>query len=266
MMAATLACGRGAVVSHLTAAHLLQLRDRLPVTIDVIASRGSGREIDGIRSHRVPRPGPGETGHCHRIPCTSPARTIVDLAGILGERSLRHLVERAAVLGVLDAGAVERLLAGRRRRGAPMLREILRPWRTTDPDESTTGVASTKSRATAAPHLRSELEARLLTLILASDLPRPSCNQRIALGDEGLTIEVDFLWPQQRVIVETDGRAAHDNPLAFERDRKRDRELQLSGYQVVRFTHHQVEQEPEAVIAAIRRLLVASTASPPHRA
>jgi very-short-patch-repair endonuclease len=61
----------------------------------------------------------------------------------------------------------------------------------------------------------------------------------------------DQFWPQQRVIVETDGKAVHDNPLAFERDRKRDRELLLSGYRVARFTHRQVEKEPEAVIAAI---------------
>jgi very-short-patch-repair endonuclease len=57
------------------------------------------------------------------------------------------------------------------------------------------------------------------------------------------------------LIVETDGERFHDNPLAFERDRKRDRILQLRGYRVVRFTHAQIEREPDAVVAAIRRLL-----------
>lgn len=114
------------------------------------------------------------------------------------------------------------------------------------------------------PRLRSELEARLLALIRASGLPTPTCNQRIACGDGSSMIEVDFLWPEQRVVVETDGRSAHDNPLAFERDRKRDRGLQLSGYRVVRFTHRQIEQEPDDVVSAIRRLLAATASSSPH--
>ena len=66
---------------------------------------------------------------------------------------------------------------------------------------------------------------------------------------------VDFLWPNQNLVVETDGQAFHDNPLAFERDRMRDRALHLAGYRVVRFTHSQVEKEPGAVISAIRQLL-----------
>jgi len=69
--------------------------------------------------------------------------------------------------------------------------------------------------------------------------------------------EVDFLWPHQRLVVETDGERFHDNPPAFERDRKRDRILQLHGYRIVRFTHAQIEKEPDAVITTIRRLLAA---------
>jgi hypothetical protein len=264
MMAAVLACGEGTVVSHLTAAHLLGLRDRSPDVIDVIAPKWSGREIDGIRSHFASPPSGPERGHCMAIPCTSPTRTIVDLAGLLGERSLRQVVERAAVLRILDGQAIERLLAARRRRGAPMLRSILKPWFTADPGGSTTSRVSTTSWATTGPRLRSELEARFLALIRANGLPIPTCNQRIACGDGSLSIEVDLLWPEQRVVVETDGRAFHDNPMAFERDRKRDRELQLSGYRVVRFTYRQIEEEPDAVISAIRRLLAATSPSPSH--
>lgn len=102
--------------------------------------------------------------------------------------------------------------------------------------------------------LRSELEARLFALITASDLPTPTCNQRIH-GSDDEVIEVDFLWPEKRFVVETDGERFHDNPLAFERDRKRDRVLQLRGYRVVRFTHRQIEKEPDGVIGAIRCLL-----------
>jgi very-short-patch-repair endonuclease len=244
MMAAVLACGEGTVVSHLTAAHLLGLGDPFPVVIDVIAPKWSGREIDGIRSHFVSPPSGSERGHCKAIPCTSPARTIVDLAGILGKRSLRRTVERAAVLRELDVQTIERLLTARRRRGAPTLRALLRPW-ATELDAS----------AAAAPQLRSELEARLLALIRGSDLPPPTCNKRIEVGTRREAIEVDFLWADRQIVVETDGKAFHDDPLSFERDRKRDRELQLSGYRVLRFTHAQIEKEPDAVISAIGNLL-----------
>jgi very-short-patch-repair endonuclease len=80
------------------------------------------------------------------------------------------------------------------------------------------------------------------------------CNQEIAV--DSMRIQVDFPWPEDRLVVETDGRSFHDNPAAFERDRSRDRALHLAGYRVVRFTHTQIEKEPGAVITAIRRLLV----------
>jgi very-short-patch-repair endonuclease len=116
------------------------------------------------------------------------------------------------------------------------------------------------------PHLRSELEARLLALIRTSDLPTPTCNQRIRCGEGDTVLEVDFLWSRQRVVVEADGRRFHDDPLAFERDRKRDRDLQLSGYRVIRFTHRQIEKEPDAVVSAIHRLLATTSAvsAPDH--
>lgn len=168
---------------------------------------------------------------------------MVDLAGMLGERSLARAVERAAALRMLDVGAIDRVLAAGRRRGTPTLRRILAVWRA-NPDA---GHPSDRVR------LRSDLEARLLALIGAAGLPTPACNQRIAA--DGKVIEVDFLWPGDRLVVEADGESFHDNPLAFERDRRRDRALQLAGYRVVRFTYKQIETEPDAVITAIRRLL-----------
>ncbi len=260
MLAATIACGDGAVISHLTAAALLGLTDRPPAVVDVIAKGSSGRGIDGIRRHRVPPPLGDEIGHCKGIPCTSPSRTIIDLSGVLGKRSLRRIVERAAVLRLLEVHAIERQLAAKRRRGAPVLRQILQPWDATDSGEAGMRRPSTTRQPTGTPRLRSELEARLLALIKASDLPTPTCNHRIGAGDT--IVEVDFFWPERRVVVEADGHTFHDNPVAFERDRKRDRELQLGGYRVVRFTHRQIEKEPDAVISAISGLLTGSSPAP----
>lgn len=244
MMSAVLACGKDTIVSHRTAAALLDLQDQPPAVVEVIAPGESGRGIDGVRRYRVPRPTDGEIGHCDGIPCTSPARTLVDLAGVLGERSLHRIVERAVVLRILDLPATERVIARKRRRGAPLLRAVLAEWRT---------VYSSGSVGGPPGRLRSELEARLLALIGAAGLPMPLCNRRIDAG--GKTVEVDFLWSQQRLVVETDGRGFHDNPVAFERDRFRDRALHLAGYRVVRFTHAQIAKEPDAVITAIRGLL-----------
>lgn len=245
LFAATLACGPDTVVSHRSAANLLGLLDRPPAAIDVIAPGESGRLIDGIRSHRVPQPQREELGHCDAIPCTSPARTIVDLAGTLEERSLRRLVERAAVLGMLNVPMIELVLARSRRRGASTLRTVLNEWRM--PDSSGDEDRMTTRR------LRSELEARLLALINANGLPTPLCNR--AVNADGRHIEVDFIWPDCMLVVEADGRRFHQSPVAFERDRARDRALLLSGYRVIRFTHAQVDSEPDSVVATIRRLL-----------
>jgi hypothetical protein len=239
LLAAVLACGAGAVVSHLSAAALWGLRERGPLLIDVIAPCQTGRKIDGIRPHRCRAPGPDELAVCDGIPCTTPARTLVDLAGSLGRTGLRSAVEQAAVLRLLDIEAVDRALdRGRRRRGVPLLRVIIDDWR---------------SEEASAPRLRSVLEAKLLSLILVHGLPRPACNQRLRAGSR--EIEVDFLWRDQRLVVEADGYASHGTRAAFERDPRRDQALLLAGYRVARFTWDQVEREPEGTASTIGRLL-----------
>jgi very-short-patch-repair endonuclease len=244
MQAATLACGDGTVVSHRTAAALLGILETPPAVVDVIAPGEAGRGIDGIRRHHVPMPIGEEAGTCDGIPCTSPSRTLVDLAGTLGERSLRRVVEQAAVLRVLNIAEIDRIMQTTSRRGAPLLRRLLGDWRVQRPGSP----GSNDER-----RLRSTLEARLLTLIATAELPAPHCNREIRANDK--TLEVDFLWPEQRLVVEADGERFHDNPVAFERDRMRDRALQLAGFRVVRFTHAQIKSEPDAVVSAIRGLL-----------
>jgi len=96
---------------------------------------------------------------------------------------------------------------------------------------------------------RSEAEARLLTLLRAADLPPTAVNARVGRH------EVDFLWNEQRLVVEVDGYAYHGHRAAFERDRLRDAELQAAGYRVVRVTWRQVEDGSEAVIARVAQAL-----------
>ncbi len=240
MRAATLACP-GAVISHRSAAALLGLRKVAPVVIDLIPVEQRGRQLDGIKAHRVPFPGPSEVRQVQGIPCTTVSRTIVDLAGTHGIDQLRELVEMAATEGLLDVAAVDAVLAsGPRRRGAPALRTVLAEWRP---------VAETARHAT----FRSLFEAKLLPLIAAAHLPLPRFNARVRAATR--TLEVDLLWPEQKFVVEADSRRHHAIEVAFERDHRRTRELIAAGYQVLRVTWREVEREPAAVLAVIRAAL-----------
>ena len=100
---------------------------------------------------------------------------------------------------------------------------------------------------------RAELEERFLSLCRSARLPQPGVNAYVATSEE--TLEVDFLWRRERLIVETDGRASHSTRAAFERDRRRDQLLMLAGWRVVRFTSRQVTGEPKRIARTIATLL-----------
>jgi very-short-patch-repair endonuclease len=235
LRAATLACGSASLISHRSAAALLGLLDKGPVVIDVIAPPSRGRTIDGICLHRVRPPRPDEAGTVEGIPCTSPARTLVDLAGTVGDRTLRSCFERAAQKRYLDITAIEKSIDPRRR-GVNSLRTLIEDWRRAAP-------VAKKGR------LKSPLEAKVMPLLLQRDFPPPLFNAPVEIPNG--RIEVDFLWPEQRFVVEADSRDFHATDLAFERDRWRDRELMRVGYSTLRVTSLQAELEAEAVADTI---------------
>jgi hypothetical protein len=235
MVAAALACGDGTVVSHLSAAALLGLVDRAPVVIDVIAPAERGRKIDGIRAHAVPAPRREETGTIEGIPCTSPARTLADVARTAGDRTLRSAFERAAARRMLELAAVEKS-SRPHQRGGPDLRALIAEWRVAAP---------LASRA----KLNSPLEAMVLPLLAKRGLPPPRANAPVRLIPKW--IEVDFLWSEERFVLEADSRDFHGTELAFERDRWRDRELMRVGFSTLRVTRLQAESEAEAVAETI---------------
>jgi len=204
----------------------------------VIPPDWSGRKIDGIRWHRVRLPLPDEIEVRDGIPCTTISRTIVDMAGESGWGRLRRLVEQAAIMRLLDVEEIDRILARGRRLGAPRLRTILAPWRKTD-----------ESR----PVLRSRLEARLLPRLIEEGLPVPRTNVKMRV--EGHPFEIDLLWEEQRLAIETDGEETHGTRVAFQRDRKRDQSLVAAGYRTARITWEQVRDEPNAVVNRIARML-----------
>lgn len=237
MFAAVLASGAGSVVSHGSSAFLLGLWERRPESIDVIAPVEAARKIPGIRRRFVPMPRPNDRWSHDGIPCTSPSRTIVDIAGIVGERALRRTIEQAAVRRMLDLPMIDEILEGPRRRGSPRLRAVLDDWRSYE--------RGTK--------LRSVMEAKLLSLVAQRGLPAPECNVPLKLA--GASFEVDFLWRRQRFVVETDGERYHGNPEAEKRDRDRDARLTAAGYRVLRISWYDLEQGSAPTIAKLRNHL-----------
>ena len=238
-LAAVLACGGGAALSHRAAAALWGLLPRAGEgRIDVTVLTAGGRASrPGIRVHRCRLEAP-ELAARDGIPATTVARTLLDLAAVLPRRTMERALDEADYLGFLDQRALAATLARHpRRNGAGALKRILAEH----------SIGSTRTR--------SELEERLLALCRRRRLPLPAVNVHV----EGFL--VDFYWPAARLVVETDGYAAHRRRAAFEEDRVRTVTLSAAGYEVLRFTHRQVFGDAEWVGAHIERTLGRSAAA-----
>jgi len=237
LLGATMACGPGSVVSHGTAAWVLGLRKWRSEEVDVIAPVEAGRKIPGIRRRFVPMPVGVEVWRRHGFLLTSPARTIVDCAGILDAREVGELIEQASVEGLLDVVAIDRVLDGPRRRGTKKLLRAVAPWR----------------RYRRGIKIRSRMEAKLLPLLTEAALPIPRTNAKLRLA--GKVYEVDFLWRERKLVVETDGGRFHDNPAAGGRDSERNHALAKAGYHLPRLGWEDLRDRPEQTMRELAQLL-----------
>jgi very-short-patch-repair endonuclease/predicted transcriptional regulator of viral defense system len=226
LMAAVLACGEGAVLSHRSAAELWGLLGGAGRLIHVTVPGQAGRTRPGIAVHRNALAA-GDVTTKDGIPVTRPGRTLVDLADVVPRRTLERAMDEAEYLR-LDCTGLRPI---RGRRGYGLLRAVLA--------EHSPGTTRT----------RSKLEDAMVTLCDAHGLPRPEINASL----DGY--EVDCLWRAPRLIVEADGWAAHGTRSAFERDRARDAALTVAGYRVVRITRTRLDCEPGAVAGQLRALL-----------
>jgi very-short-patch-repair endonuclease len=226
-LAAVLACGPGAALSHRSAAALwgIGVADRGRVDVTVPRTRSGPA---GIAVHRGRRLDADETTTLRAIAVTTLPRTLADLADVLAEPRLARAIHEAEVARSLAPRALEaaaRRTHGRRGNGR-LCRALAEPDRT-----------------------RSELERRFRRLCRDHGLPPPAVNATVA------RMEVDFLWPDARVVAETDGWAFHRTRTAFEHDRERDQALARAGHRVLRFTHRQVVERPAEVVATLRAAL-----------
>jgi very-short-patch-repair endonuclease len=232
-MGAVLACGEGAVVSHLSAAHLWGLlpypAQQRPIHVTV-GTRHS-RVRPGIRLHRAVRLDRDDIRTFQRIPVTTPARTILDLAGTERHRVFEQALAEAQARRLVTGRHLEAVLErSSRRPGAGVLRAAL------------------ASEATPA-WTRSQAEERFLALVRSAGLPEPEVNVRLG------PYEVDFLWRAVGLVVEIDGYAYHASRAAFERDRLRDADLQADGLKVMRVTWRQIVHAADEVLGRVLRAL-----------
>ncbi|MDQ4072514.1 MAG: DUF559 domain-containing protein [Actinomycetota bacterium] len=232
-MAAALAGGPAALVSHRSAAALWELLPSARSAIDVTIFTGSRRPERGTVWHRSRQTlSAEERALVEGVPVTSVGRTLLDLAETVRPEQLERAVEEAERLRLFDLRALQRLRArSAGRHGWGTLEAVL---------------------CAAAPEpepTRSEMERRFLSLCRRAGVPKPVVNATVG------GYEVDAVWPDRRVVVELDSRGFHLTRAAFERDRVRDAALQVAAWRVVRFTWRRLLNEPDVVVETLLSLL-----------
>ncbi len=231
-MAAVLACGSESVVSHLSAAGIwvpaaAEPRPRQPSRVEITTTSEKGRRRPGILVHHVARLDPDERTTWQQIPITTPARTLIDLAGVVGSRELEAALARAEREGLVAHGELLRHLERHPRRpGSGVLRALLEA----DGDPALS---------------RSAAEEEFLALTIKARLPRPATNVRIG------AYEVDFLWRTKGIAVEIDGFRYHSSRPRFEGDRRKDAWLLAHGITVVRLSWRQITEDALATAVQI---------------
>ena len=233
-MAAVLAGGDGAAASHFAAARLRHLPVAVRGEVDVTVSR-TGLRRPGIRFHHAALP-PDERDEVDGIVTTTVARTLLDLAGVLAPFRIEKLIHEAEYRLLTDVVSLPTLIERYPgRRGIRALRRILASGRLGE------------------DRTESELEDLFRAFLGERDLPAPRWN--VPMVVRGTSIRPDCVWPQWRLIVELDGRAAHERRRTSESDRARDRRLQVAGWRVVRVTWGQLRIEPDQLERDLMALL-----------
>ncbi len=228
-MGAVLTCGEEATLSCWAAtAHweLLGWRDGAVIDVAVVGHRRGQR---GIRTHRVAEI---ERTRRHGIPITTVARTLLDLSAVATDKQLRRATNEAERRGLLTEQAVRDLVE--RHRGRRGMKAFV----------AVTAAVNAGTRRT-----RSDLEDNFINFCKRHRIETPVSNGKV----EGY--EVDMHWPGTKLIVELDDYRYHGTPTSFEQDRRRDADLKLKGYTVIRVTGAWMDTDPAGLARTIRQLL-----------
>lgn len=235
MMAAVLACGPNALLSHWAAAELWEFLPRRRAFIDVVRATNC-RKREGIIPHRASNLHKEDRTKRDNIPVTSPSRTLLDLAAVASPKQLAEAIEAAERSRWLNHREMRKLIdRNPRRHGVKALRAAMAAY---DPLLRRT---------------RSILERDFLRECKRLGVPKPLVNTEV----EGH--EVDMYWPDGKLILELDSWEFHKTKAAFERDRRRDAHLERQGYRVLRVTYDWLATDPAGVAQTVRALLQAQS-------
>ena len=228
-MAAVLAAGPGALLSHRSAGDLWGIRVRQGTRVEVSVPASTTRLVDGVAVHRRRSLRDGDRSTHLGIPVTSPIRTITDLASCLPIGQVEAAVNEADKRNLVDPDELRSALEGMKRQpGEAKLRRLLdlRTFRLTD----------------------SELARRFLPIVRAAGLPTPETGKKLN------GFRVDFFWPGLGLVVDTDGLRYHRTAAQQTRDRRRDQAHTAAGLTTLRFTHAQVRFERGNVRTTLREV------------
>jgi very-short-patch-repair endonuclease len=234
-LGALLACGKRSFISHRSAAFVWGMRKTPPPLVEVSAVGRNCWRREGMRVHRIKAIDQRELRRHERLWVSSPARAALEIAGVGSRDELIDVIDAGLALRRFTADDLQAVLARNRPcRGAARLAEVLG-------DE--TAMAISRSRA----------EKALLRLIRDARLPISDTNVKFG------RFEADFVWRNERVIVELDSPTFHSGPGVFQRDREKDLVFRDAGFDVLRFTRAHVVHEPAMVLVRLARALTSKT-------
>lgn len=218
-LAACLAAGDGAVASFATAATLWGFHDFIPDQLEITVPDRQRTRLAGVTVHNSFVSGHRHVGARSLIPVTSAARTLCDMTAWLpGTAIERHVDEalRRKLTTLRTLGAVADDLGGPGRRRSTVMRAIL------------------ENRLPGYHPGDSNPEVRIANLLERAGLPRPVLQYRIQIGTR--TVRSDLAYPELMILIEYDSWRYHSSRTEFDRDRARDRKLELMGFTVLRYT------------------------------
>jgi very-short-patch-repair endonuclease len=234
-MAAVLACGERAALSHESAAQLLGIRryERGQIEVSIPADRTVRQS--GINAHRrSPMP---STTIVRSIPVTQPLFTLVDLAASLKDHPLEAAINEADTLGLVDPEAATAAL------------DRVPPY---------PGISRLRRILTEHTRTDSDLERCFLRLVKRAGLPTPETQAHVN-GHR-----VDFYWPELGLVVETDGLTYHRTPSQQVHDRERDQAHTRAGLTQLRFANTQVRHDAKWVAATLEAVADRLRNTPPR--
>lgn len=228
----------GAVVSHQAAARLRGVVVPGPRLAVSVPHRRTHLFPD-VAVHQLTDIREVDVTHIGGLPTTTAARTVVDLAAVLSLTQLGRAVDRFASKGVASFETMSETLDQLARKGKP---GVVRLRRALEPRLGARGGSE------------SDLESRLLELIMLASLPEPD-QQYHPSWLKHISGRVDLSYPESMLVIEGDSREWHGDEFTFQADRERDNLAQLAGWRILRFTWHDITRRPEYVVSSIRRAL-----------